>query len=196
MGSRRWSQVVPSASGIRRVTTRICGVDVQALCVQPPAHLLLEGAHLIEDVDHLAAGVRPAQHAVLAEPAVGREDADGEDHGNRATGSSPGRRATGPRARPAAGPWSRARSPRRRPSRARSPGRAGRGPGRTRASPPGSLASRRPAERRAARRASTSAMSGLSISCCSPRRCSLRNSSRPPSPCRACRRGCSRGCGS
>jgi hypothetical protein len=36
MGSRRWLQLVPSASGISRVSTMICGLDVDALLGEAP----------------------------------------------------------------------------------------------------------------------------------------------------------------
>ena len=50
-------------------------------CPRAVAHLPLERADLVEDVDDLAAGVGQAEHVRLAEPAVGREDEERRDHG-------------------------------------------------------------------------------------------------------------------
>ena len=60
------------------------GLDVEALGPEAVAHLLFQGADLVQDVDHLSARIRTAQHVALAEVAVGRDDGELEDHGDPA----------------------------------------------------------------------------------------------------------------
>ena len=55
-------------------------VYVQPLRMDTTTHLAFQRPHLVKDIHHLAAGVRPAQHPCLSEPAVWRQDGDGEDH--------------------------------------------------------------------------------------------------------------------
>jgi len=55
-------------------------LDVEALLVDRLAHLALQGADLIEDIDDLPAGIRFAEDVGLPEIAMGRNDRDREDH--------------------------------------------------------------------------------------------------------------------
>ena len=56
--------------------------DVQPLLMDPSAHLLLQRPDLIQDVDHLPAGVGQAQDVGLTEKPMGRNDGQPEDHGD------------------------------------------------------------------------------------------------------------------
>ncbi len=56
------------------------GFQIDALFSQALVHFPFQRTHLVQDVDHLAAGVGAAQHVRLPEPAVRRQDGDGEDH--------------------------------------------------------------------------------------------------------------------
>jgi hypothetical protein len=57
-------------------------LDLKTLLLQATAHFLLQGAHLVQNVDHLPAGVRATQHVRLAEPAVRRKNRHGKYHRN------------------------------------------------------------------------------------------------------------------
>ncbi len=58
------------------------GVDLHALDRHAVAHLALQRAYLIEDVDHLPAGVGTPQHIVLTEVAMRRQNQQTRDHRN------------------------------------------------------------------------------------------------------------------
>jgi hypothetical protein len=59
-------------------------IDLKTLLIETLPHLPFQCSHLIQDVDHLSTGVRPAQYIGLPEPTVRRQDRQGKDHGNPA----------------------------------------------------------------------------------------------------------------
>ena len=57
-------------------------IDLHPLGRHAVVHLVFQRTHLVEDVDHLAAGIGASQHVVLAEVAVRRQDQQARNHRN------------------------------------------------------------------------------------------------------------------
>ena len=55
-------------------------IDIQPLLQQTAEHGAFQCAHLVENIDHLATGVRTAEHIILPEPAMRRQDRDRKNH--------------------------------------------------------------------------------------------------------------------
>ena len=55
-------------------------IDIQALLAQSFPHLPFQGTHLVEYVNHLATGIRPAQDIRLTKPAMRRKNRQRKYH--------------------------------------------------------------------------------------------------------------------